>query len=95
MVVICKITYPKRKIYIGHDRTNSINYFGSASSSLIARDFTREQQRDFSIRREILWEAPSANQSEITAKEYEFIRAWRPNDPTIGYNQQPPLSPSR
>jgi hypothetical protein len=26
--VIYKITYPNGKIYIGQDRTNSINYFG-------------------------------------------------------------------
>lgn len=42
MSVIYKITYPNGKIYIGQDRTNSINYFGSASSALIARDFTPE-----------------------------------------------------
>jgi hypothetical protein len=45
---------PNGKIYIGKDLTDSINYFGSADSRLIARDFTREQQRDFTIRREIL-----------------------------------------
>ncbi len=95
MVVIYKITYPNGKICIGHDRTDSINYFGSANSSLIAQDFTREQRRDFTIRREILWEAPSATQSEIIAMEFELIRAWRSNDPAIGYNQHPPLSASR
>ena len=30
MNVIYRITYPNGKIYIGQDRTNSINYFGSA-----------------------------------------------------------------
>ena len=34
--VIYKITYPNGKIYIGQDRTDSINYFGSASNELIA-----------------------------------------------------------
>ena len=37
---IYKITYPNGKIYIGSDRTGSINYFGSANSELIAKDFT-------------------------------------------------------
>jgi hypothetical protein len=37
MDVIDKITYPNGKIYVGQDRINSINYFGSASSELIAR----------------------------------------------------------
>lgn len=54
MIVIYKITYPNGKIYVGQDRTNSVNYFGSADSALIARDFTREQRRDFTVRREIL-----------------------------------------
>ena len=49
-----KITYPNGKIYIGLARTDSINYFGSASNELIEKDFTREQKRDFTIRKEIL-----------------------------------------
>ena len=87
--VIYKITYPNGKIYIGKDLTDSINYFGSAESALIAQDFTREQRRDFMIRREILWESESASDAEISRKEVEFIRAQRPNDPAIGYNRWP------
>jgi hypothetical protein len=69
MMVIYKITYPNGKIYIGQDRTDSINYFGSASNELIAKDFTREQQRDFLIRKEILWESETATLTEVTAKD--------------------------
>ena len=96
MMVIYKITYPNGKIYVGQDRTDSINYFGSASSKLIAQDFTPEQRRDFTIRREILWEAETATLGEVTAKEVEFILALRSNDPAIGYNQWPkfPADPS-
>ena len=68
MTVIYKITYPNGKIYIGQDRTDDINYFGSPHSALIARDFTREQRRSFTVRREILWEAETASQSEVTLK---------------------------
>lgn len=89
MMVIYKITYPNGKIYVGQDRTGSINYFGSADSALIAKDFTPEQRRDFTIRREILWESETASRSEINAKEVEFILALRSNDPSIGYNQWP------
>ncbi len=89
MSVIYKITYPNGKIYVGQDRTDSINYFGSASSELIARDFTSEQRRDFTIRREILWESETATRSEVTAKEMEYILALHSNDPSIGYNQWP------
>lgn len=89
MNIIYKITYPNGKIYVGQDRTNSINYFGSASSDLIAQDFTHDQRQDFTIRREILWESESANRSEVSAKEVEYIKFLRSNDPAIGYNQWP------
>ncbi len=89
MKVIYKITYPNGKIYVGKDLTDSINYFGSASSDLIAQDFTREQRRDFSIRKELLWESESASDTEVNQKEVEFIRQLRSNDPAIGYNQWP------
>lgn len=89
MKVIYKITYPNGKIYVGKDLTDSINYFGSASSDLIAKDFTREQRRNFTIRKEILWESESATDSEVSQKEIEFILKLRSNDPAIGYNQWP------
>jgi len=41
--------YPNGKIYIGKDLTDSIYYFGSADSGLIAQDFSREEQREFTI----------------------------------------------
>ena len=59
MKVIYKITYPNGKIYVGKDLTDSINYFGSADSGLLGQDFSREQRRDFVIRREIIWESGS------------------------------------
>ncbi len=89
MKVIYKITYPNGKIYVGKDLTDSINYFGSANSDLIAQDFTREHRPDFSIRKELLWESESASDTEVNQKEVEFIRQLRSNDPAIGYNQWP------
>lgn len=91
MKVICKITYPNGKIYVSMDLTDSINYFGSADSALIARDFTREERRSFTITREILWESESASDAEVRQKELEFIRLLRANDPEVGYNQRPKL----
>jgi hypothetical protein len=90
--VIYKVTYPNGKIYIGKDLTDSINYFGSAESKLIASDFTREQRRDFTIRKEILWESDTASDSEVNLKEAEFIRTMKSNDPAIGYNRWPKFS---
>ena len=89
MKIIYKIIYPNGKIYIGQDRTNSINYFGSADSGLIALDFTREQRSSFTITREILWESETASDSEVSQKEVEFIRLHRSHDPAIGYNRWP------
>jgi hypothetical protein len=91
MRVIYKITYPNGKIYIGKDLTDSINYFGSADSKIIEKDFTREQRRDFTIRKEILWESETASDKEVNMKEVEYINAFKSNDPAIGYNQWPKL----
>ena len=89
MNVIYKITYPNGKIYVGQDVTDSINYFGSASSALIAKDFTRDQRRSFTVTREILWESETADRAEVNRMEVEFIVALKANDPSIGYNQGP------
>ena len=94
MKVIYKITYPNGKIYVGKDLTDSINYFGSASDALIALDFTREERRDFTIRREILWESDTATDQEVSAKEVEFILLLRANDPAVGYNRWPRFTPT-
>lgn len=89
MKIIYKITYPNGKIYVGSDLTDSINYFGSADSSLIQKDFTREQRRNFTIRKEIIWESENATKSEVIKKEMELIKSFKSNDPKIGYNQSP------
>lgn len=89
MKVIYKITYPNNKIYVGKDLTDSINYFGSAHSPLIAQDFPREQRRDFTIRREILWESESASDQEVNRKEVEYIVELQANNPAVGYNRWP------
>ncbi len=87
--VIYKITYPNGKIYIGKDLVDTLNYFGSASSKLIEKDFTREHRRDFIIRKEILFEAENLTDKEINKMEVEFIKKYQSNNPAIGYNQWP------
>jgi hypothetical protein len=89
MKIVYKITYPNGKIYIGQDVTNSINYFGSASSKLIAQDFTPEEREVFTITREILWKSETATNSEVNQKEVELILIYQSNNPLIGYNQNP------
>ena len=92
MKVIYKITYPNGKIYIGNDLTDSINYFGSANSKIIEKNFTREERIDFTIRKEILWESETAIDKEVNRKEVEYIKYYQSNDPNIGYNQWPKQS---
>ena len=74
------------------DAAHTLRYFGSPDSKLIEADFTREQRRDFTIRKEILWESETASDAEVRRKEVEFIRELRSNDPAIGYNRSPRLS---
>jgi len=85
--VIYKITYTNGKIYIGKDLTNSINYWGSASSELIEKDFTVDERKDMSIRREIIYQ--STDTDEINRMEAVLIRENGSNNPEIGYNQWP------
>lgn len=87
--VIYKITYPNGKIYIGKDLVDTLNYYGSANSRLIEKDFPRENRKDFTIRKEILFEAENITDQEINKKEVEFIREYQSNNPLIGYNQWP------
>jgi len=93
--VVYKITYPNGKIYVGKDLTGSANYFGSADSEMIEKDFTPEQLRDFAIRKEILWESATAADHEVSTKEVEFIRRFCSNDPVVGYNRWPKFRGSR
>ena len=89
MKVIYKITYPNGKIYVGQDLTGTLRYFGSVSNRLLEKDFTAAQKRDFTIRKQLLWESESASDADVDRKEIEFIHKCKSNDPKIGYNQWP------
>jgi hypothetical protein len=87
--VVYKITYPNGKIYVGMDLTGTMLYFGSPAKRLIEQDFTPEQRRDFTIRKENLWESETAADVEVRQVEIGFIRQLGANDPRIGYNRSP------
>lgn len=89
MKVIYKIMYPNGKIYIGKDLTNTLNYFGSANSDLIEKDFSMEEQRKFMITKNILWKSETASDQEVNQKEVEFINKYQSNNPEVGYNRWP------
>lgn len=87
--MIYKITYPNGKIYIGKDLTNTTNYFGSANSKLIELDFSVEEMRDFTVRKEVIWWSDTATDIEVNLEEVKLIRQFQANNPEIGYNRWP------
>jgi hypothetical protein len=93
MKQIYKITYhPTGKIYIGKDSVGSHRYFGSPDIDTVNADFAKlpdEVRKDYTVRKQILWESPDCEESELSAKEVEFIRKFQSNDPEIGYNRWP------
>jgi hypothetical protein len=52
-------------------------------------DFTDEEKKDFTIRREILWQSNDATDREVNKKEIELILKFQSNNPKIGYNRSP------
>jgi hypothetical protein len=98
MKQIYLITYPTGKIYIGKDSTGSFRYFGSPSIDVINEGFgmlSDDQRRDYSVRKQILWQSETATEQELAAKEVEFISKFRSNDPEIGYNRWPRFRPGK
>lgn len=93
MKQIYKITYlATNKIYIGKLAYESFRYFGSPSKEVVDADFRKlpiEQQKDYTVRKEILWESDVCTDSELAAKEVEFINRYQSNNPDIGYNRWP------
>lgn len=92
MKQIYKITYPTGKIYIGKDSVGSARYMGSPDMNLVNADFEALPdyiRKDYTLRKEILWESDCATEGQLSAKEVEMIRLYRSNDPAIGYNRWP------
>ena len=92
--VVYKLTFPNGKIYIGKDigsTGHSLRYYGSWINSIVEKDFTDSELRDFTIRKEIIFE--SKDKIEVSKKETEFILSLRSNDPSIGYNKTPRFIP--
>ncbi len=92
MKQIYKITYPTGKIYIGKDSVGSSRYFGSPDMDVINSDFRNlpeNVRKDYTIRKQILWESADCTEEELSAKEVEFIRTFKSTNPEIGYNRWP------
>lgn len=48
-----------------------------------------ETRKDYSIRKQILWESEVATEAELSQKEIGFIREYQSNNPEVGYNRWP------
>lgn len=97
MKQIYKITYyPVNKIYIGKDSIGSYRYYGSPNMNIVNADFEKlpdKIRKNYTIQKEILWESPDCEESELSAKEIEYIRQYQSNNPEIGYNRWPKFKP--
>jgi len=94
MKQIYMISYPTGKIYIGKDSVGSYRYYGSPDMDVVNEDFEKlpdEMRKDYTIRKQILWESEDCSEKELSGKEVEYIREYRSNDPSIGYNRWPKL----
>ena len=92
MKQIYLVTYPTGKIYVGKDSIGSSRYFGSPCMETVNADFEtlpEDVRNDYTVRKQILWQSASATEEELSAKEVEFIRQYKSNDPAIGYNRWP------
>ena len=88
--VVYKLTFPNGKIYVGKDiggHGHSMRYFGSWDNKMVEQDFTRDQLMDFTLRKEVLFEAD--DKDLVSRKEIEFIRLHDANNPIVGYNRNP------
>ncbi|MFT9663684.1 GIY-YIG nuclease family protein [Mycobacteroides abscessus subsp. abscessus] len=85
------ITYPNGKIYVGSDLTGTLTYFGSPSERAKAQIVADhlEHRRDFTVRKQILWESETADRAETLAMERKLIVETGANNPSIGYNLTP------
>lgn len=96
MKQVYMITYPTEKIYIGKDSYGSYRYFGSPNIDVVNADFANLPEairKDYSVRKQILWESENATESDLAAKEVEMIHKYRSNDPAVGYNRWPKFKP--
>jgi len=51
-------------------------------------------RKDYTIRKQILWESENCSESKLSQKEVEFIREHHSNNPEIGYNRWPKFNGS-
>ena len=86
--VVYKLTFPNGKIYVGMDigaGGHSLRYFGSWDTLSVEADFSIDELRDFSVRKQILFESWDAG--EVRRMESDWIVKLNASDPSVGYNR--------
>jgi len=53
------------------------------------QNLPEEIRKDYTVRKQILWESETATEQELSAKEVGFIRQYKLNDLAVGYNRWP------
>lgn len=90
MTVAYTITNPNGRIYVGHDRTDIINYLGSASGALITAHFSPPQAAPGLHYRAVdPLGVRHRNAAQVSAVEQATFREHCSNDTPIGYNRWP------
>jgi hypothetical protein len=87
---VYKVTYPNGKVYVGQDLLDQITYIESIANDQFKADFPPEREHDFALRKEILWESPTADRAEVDRATAEWIRRLHSDEPHVGYNRWVP-----
>ncbi len=86
MKQIFKITFPNNKIYIGKDPTGTLTYLGGFDPLSVKADYLNVKIPSFTLKKEILWESETADESEVSRREAQYIAIFDSTNPKIGYN---------
>jgi hypothetical protein len=87
MKQVFKITFPNKKIYIGKDLTGTLTHFGDFNPNLIKSDYKNVKISCFVLKKEVLWESETADDTEVSRREAQYIEIFNSNNPGIGYNR--------
>jgi hypothetical protein len=89
---VYKVTYPNGKIFVIRDPMDQITYIEPIANDQFLADFTTKESKNFTVRKEVLWESADAGPDEVARVEVEWIHRLRANNPDVGYNRWPLLS---
>ena len=86
MKQIIKLTLPTGKVFITTSSEDEASIYNRADFIADLRMLPNEEQLDFIIRRQVLWQATSCDDETLQKKSREFIKLYRAGEPEHGYN---------